>query len=110
MKIKWLVLLLLSFVMVSQSVFAQSLTGKVKLITFYGGNWPNSWKGGMLFQLNTTAPGVSYFGINSADNSQQQLLSILLAAKHAQSQVVIYYDNTAIDANGYARVSAITTH
>lgn len=109
MKIRWFVVLLLSLCAFSQNVLAESLTGKIKLINFYGGNWPNSWSGGMLFQLDTSADGVSYFGIRASDKYQQQLLSILLAAKHAGNMVVISYDKASIDANGYATVSAVTT-
>lgn len=109
MKMKWITLLVFSLLFLSNGAQAESLKGKVKLINFYGGNWPNSWSGGMLFQLDTSADGVSYFGIRASDKYQQQLLSILLAAKHAGNMVVISYDKASIDANGYATVSAVTT-
>lgn len=102
-------LILLSLSLFSQHVLAASVTGKVKLINFYGGNWPNSWRDGMLFQLDTTASGVTFFGIRAADTSQKQFLAILLAAKHAGSQVMIHYDKATIDSNGYATVKAVTT-
>tara|TARA_R110002060_G_scaffold880_3_gene2102 strand:+ start:2820 stop:3152 length:333 start_codon:yes stop_codon:yes gene_type:complete len=109
MKTICIAVILIIMSLVSQSVSATALTGKVKLINFYGGNWPNSWRDGMLFQLDTTASGVTYFGIRATDTSQKQFLSILLAAKHAGSQVVIHYDKATIDSNGYATVWAVTT-
>lgn len=109
MKTRCFVVLLLGLCFFSQGALADSLTGKIKLINFYGGNWPNSWSGGMLFQLDTNVEGVTYFGIRASDKYQQQLLSILLAAKHAGSQVVISYAKASIDTNGYATVSAVTT-
>jgi hypothetical protein len=109
MKTKWIILFVFSFLFLSNGAQAESLKGKVKLINFYGGNWPNSWSGGMLFQLDTNVEGVTYFGIRASDKYQQQLLSILLAAKHAGSQVVISYAKASIDTNGYATVSAVTT-
>jgi hypothetical protein len=109
MKTKWIILFVFSLLFLSDGVQAESLKGKVKMINFYGDNWPNSWSGGMLFQLNTNVEGVTYFGIRASDKYQQQLLSILLAAKHAGSQVIISYDKATIDANGYATVKAVTT-
>lgn len=109
MKTRCFVVLLLGLCFFSQGALADSLTGKIKLINFYGGNWPNSFKGGMLFQLDTSAAGVTFFAIRASDTSQQQLLSILLAAKHAGSRVIINYDKATIDENGYATVRAVTT-
>lgn len=109
MKTIWFAVFLFFLSFFSPSVLAESAAGKIKLINFYSSNWPNSWRGGMLFQLDTASQGVTFFGVRATDTSQQQLLSILLAAKHAGGEVMIHYDKATIDANGYAMVLAVTS-
>lgn len=68
----------------------------------YGGEWPNSWRGGILYKLDSMPSGVNWFTIKQNDIAFQTFFSALLSAKHAKAQVTVRYNAEQIDANGYS--------
>ena len=103
-----IVLCLLTLTLFSQLVFAENQSGKVVRINLYGGEWSNSWKGGMLYKLDTMPAGISYFTVKHADIAFDQFFALLLAAKHADSSVIVTFNAGAQDANGYINTLAIS--
>ena len=53
-----IVLSLLTLTCFSQLAFAENQSGKVVRMNLYGGEWSNSWKGGMLYKLDTMPAGI----------------------------------------------------
>ena len=103
-----MLLSLLMLSLFSQLVFAENQSGKVARINLYGGDWGNSWRGGMLYKLDTMPAGISYFTVRASDIAFDQFYALLLAAKHAKSTVIITYNAGAQDASGYVNTLAIT--
>lgn len=89
-------------VLLSTVSLANSHTGKVTQINMYGGEWPNSWRGGILYKLNSMPTGVTYFTIKQNDIAFQMFFAALLSAKHAQAVITVSYEPGLIDNNGYA--------
>ncbi|MBQ4890687.1 hypothetical protein J8L86_12575 [Shewanella sp. MMG014] len=97
------------FILFCSNSFAESFSGKVTRINLYGGDWGNSWKGGMLYKLDKMPAGVTYFTVRQSDVAFDNFYSALLAAQHAKSKIVVTYDPKAIDAYGYVTTRAITS-
>ncbi len=108
MKQLTMVLSLLTLSLFSQLVFAENHSGKVVRMNLYGGEWSNSWKGGMLYKLDTMPAGVSYFTVKSTDIAFDQFFALLLAAKHADNSLIVTFNAGAQDANGYINTLAIS--
>lgn len=102
-----IVLCLLILTLFSQLAFAENQSGKVVRMNLYGGEWSNSWKGGMLYKLDTMPAGVRYFTVKNADIAFDQFFALLLAAKHSQSSVSVTFNPEDQDANGYINTLAI---
>lgn len=69
---------LLSLTLFSQQILADSHLGKVVEINLYGGDWGNSWRGGMLYKLDTMPAGVTYFSVTNTDIAFDQFYATLL--------------------------------
>jgi hypothetical protein len=100
--------LVLILSLASMNCLAESHSGKVKKINMYGGEWSNSWRGGILYQLDTMPAGVSYFTVRASDIAFQTFLAALLSAKHAQALLTISYSQSEINGNGYVNTLVIT--
>lgn len=90
------------------AVSAASHSGKIKSINLYGGEWGNSWKGGMLYRLDTMPAGITYFTVRANDIAFQNFLSMLLAAKHTKTPVVISYAPDKVNGNGYVNTLVVS--
>lgn len=91
----------------SYSSFAASHKANIKSINFYGGEYGNSWRGSMLYRLESMPSGVTHFTVRQSDIAFKTFLSVLLSAKHAKAPVTIYYDSSKIDGNGYTATTVI---
>ncbi|GLX85930.1 hypothetical protein tloyanaT_21820 [Thalassotalea loyana] len=99
-------IVLLAFM--SSSLHAASATGNVATINLYGGNWGNSWAGSILFKLDTMPANVTWFYIEKDDISFSSFLSVLLASKQTNSELIIHYDAQNINSIGYSGTMAIS--
>ena len=96
-----ILLLALFITFMSIPILAASAAGKVTTINLYGDLWGNSWKGAMLYRINPMPQGINYFTVRKEDIVFQNFLSMLLAAKHSNSTIIVNYDENNIDTNGY---------
>ena len=103
----FLVLCFSLLITISQA-YADSGKGKVTRINLYGGEWGNSWKGGMLYKLDNTPSGVTYFTVHQGDIAFENFLSMLLTAKHTKTSISVTYSSGSIDNNGYVNTLAIS--
>ncbi len=108
MKIRITTLLAISMLLNCFQSFAGSYTDKIRKISFYGGEWGNSWSGSILYRLETMPVGVNYFSVRSTDIAFQTFLSVLLSAKHANAAIVVSFDQSKTDGNGYVATMALT--
>jgi len=107
MKIKIIKLLAISMLLNCIQSFAGSHADKIKNINFYGGEWGNSWRGSILYRLETMPAGVNYFSVRSTDIAYQTFLSVLLSAKHANAKIIVHFDQSKADGNGYVPTNAL---
>ena len=103
------IILALSITALAFSTFAKAddAVGQVGAINMYGGEWSNSWRGGVLFSLDSMPAGISYFTFRKEDVAFDTFLSALLYLKASQGQVIVKYDPANNSSSGYTAVLAI---
>lgn len=99
---------LLTFcILFSFNVYSAEYAAKITQINLYSSNWTHdTWKGALIFKLQTMPSGVSHFTVKRDDIALSSFLSLLLAAKKTDTTVNVVYD-AAVDANGFATTLAI---
>lgn len=104
-----LLILTLSVTVLGLTSFARAddKVGKVAAINMYEGEWSNSWRGGVLFRLDSMPAGISYFTFRKEDVAFDTFLAALLYLKASQGQVTVKYDPANTSSNGYTSTLAI---
>lgn len=95
---------LLLFCFLVTGLFADGHISTIREINFYGQDWPNGHRGGILFSMDEMPPGINFFQINSGDIALKHFVSVLLLGYSSDFKIQVSYDPKLTNQSKYCPI------